>query len=57
MGMPQSVDAAQLDRLRQETADAAETGKTITVGRDGIASVELPMQTNDVVLVTLEPTS
>ncbi|WP_221889492.1 GH39 family glycosyl hydrolase [Sphingomonas sp. IC081] len=57
MGMPESVDAAQLDRLRQETADTAETGKTISVGRDGTALVELPMQTNDVVLVTLKPAS
>ncbi|WP_395335400.1 beta-xylosidase [Novosphingobium sp. BL-8H] len=55
MGMPESADAAQLARLREETADKPEVAKTITVGRDGTAALDIPMQTNDVVLVTLKP--
>jgi xylan 1,4-beta-xylosidase len=55
MGMPGSIDAAQIALFQKDTADLPETEKTISVGRDGTARIALPMQTNDVVLVTIDP--
>ncbi|MCJ2187201.1 GH39 family glycosyl hydrolase [Novosphingobium beihaiensis] len=55
MGMPASIDAAQIARFQKETADRPESDKLVKVGRNGTASLTVPMQTNDVVLVTLKP--
>lgn len=55
MGSPASLTPAQLDTLRELQRDLPETSRTVQVGRDGRFSLHLPMQTNDVALVLLEP--
>jgi xylan 1,4-beta-xylosidase len=55
MGMPASLSAEQLARLQRETQDLPQEDKLIRVGKDGTATVEIPMRSNDVALVTLEP--
>jgi xylan 1,4-beta-xylosidase len=54
MGSPSSLDAKQLDRLHALTADAPEIDRNVRVSRDGQLSLDLPMRSNDVVLVTAE---
>lgn len=54
MGSPSSLDARQLDRLHALTADAPEIDRSMRAGRDGQLSLDLPMRSNDVVLVTVE---
>jgi len=55
MGKPKDLSAEQLSKLQAATADVAEQDRTVTVGKDGVLNVDLPMRSNDVVLVTLEP--
>lgn len=55
MGLPDSLTAAQLSRLQDATADAPERDQVFEVGSDSPASIEVPMRSNDVVLVTLSP--
>jgi xylan 1,4-beta-xylosidase len=55
MGAPDKLTPAQLDQLTALTRDDPETDRIVTVGKTGAFSVELPMRSNDVVLVTLEP--
>ncbi|MEP6503021.1 MAG: beta-xylosidase [Betaproteobacteria bacterium] len=55
MGKPAALDAAQLRRLEALTADAPEVDRAVKVGKDGVVRYTLPMRSNDVVLVTLEP--
>ncbi|RMB54842.1 xylan 1,4-beta-xylosidase [Sphingomonas sp. PP-CE-3A-406] len=55
MGMPKALDAAQLGRLQQATADLPEQDKVVKIGARGSAFVAIPMRSNDVALVTLEP--
>lgn len=55
MGLPAALSPAQLAQLQQETADTPRQDKLLGVGGDGIATVEVPMRSNDVALVTLEP--
>ncbi|WP_313436416.1 GH39 family glycosyl hydrolase [Novosphingobium sp.] len=55
MGMPASLNADQFAQLQRETADTPWQDKLVRVGKDGTASVEVPMRGNDVALVTLEP--
>jgi xylan 1,4-beta-xylosidase len=57
MKLPTQLSPSQLVRMRALTADAAEVDQVISVGRDGRLSVRVTMNTNDVALVTLEPTS
>jgi xylan 1,4-beta-xylosidase len=54
MGAPASLSAAQLQELRQLTRDLPETDRAISVGADGRYAVDIPMRSNDVVLVTLQ---
>ena len=54
MGSPTSLDAKQLEHLHALTADAPEIDRSVRVGDDGQLSLELPMRSNDVVLVTAE---
>ncbi len=53
MGAPATLTADQVAKLQGLTTDAPESRKTVTVGKDGRASVTVPMHSNDVVLVTL----
>jgi xylan 1,4-beta-xylosidase len=55
MGMPERLTAAQLKRMRMLTSDRPERDKIIEVGRDGLFAMRLPMNTNDIVLVTVTP--
>ncbi|MGF7153643.1 GH39 family glycosyl hydrolase [Novosphingobium gossypii] len=55
MGLPAALSPAQLAQLQQETADTPRQDKLVRVGSNGIATVQVPMRSNDVALVTLEP--
>lgn len=55
MGSPAELSAAQLRQLQDLTADKPEVDRTVRVGRDGLLQWKLPMRSNDVVLLTLEP--
>ncbi len=54
MGSPASLDAKQLEHLHALTADVPEIDRRVHVGDDGQLSLDLPMRSNDVVLVTAE---
>ena len=54
MGRPETLDAAQIDRLQALTRDAPEV-RTVVVGPDGQARLELPMRAYDVVLAEFAP--
>jgi xylan 1,4-beta-xylosidase len=53
MGAPKELDATQLKQLNALTADEPETDRDVTIDRDGVFHVGVPMRKNDVVLVTL----
>jgi xylan 1,4-beta-xylosidase len=54
MGMPASLSAQQLAGLQALTRDAAETDRTLTIGKSGAMATHIPMRSNDVILVTLD---
>ncbi|WP_404338818.1 beta-xylosidase [Sphingomonas sp. MMS12-HWE2-04] len=55
MGKPANLDPAQLKKLQTLTSDAVQQERTVWIGRSGRLWIPVPMRTNDVVLVTLEP--
>ena len=55
MGLPVKFDAAQLARMQALTTDKPEQDRVVRVGATGDLSVLLPMNSNDVVLLTVEP--
>ncbi|WP_115584998.1 GH39 family glycosyl hydrolase [Xanthomonas arboricola] len=55
MGLPKALDQTQLTQLQQATRDTPEQDTRIRVGADGLVEVNVPMRSNDVVLVTLQP--
>lgn len=55
MGSPTDLSAEQLTELRALTLDRPEANRVVTVGQDGQLQWKLPMRSNDIVLVTLEP--
>jgi len=55
MGAPRNLDAAQLARLQALTQDQPETRRTVTVGKNGVLNYTLPMRSNDIALVTVQP--
>jgi xylan 1,4-beta-xylosidase len=55
MGLPKALSPAQQGALEALTRDVAEQDRIVRPSRDGALRVDLPMRTNDVVLVTLEP--
>lgn len=55
MGMPAALNAQQLAQLQRDTADRPAQDTLLRVGKDGSATVSVPMRSNDVALVTLEP--
>lgn len=55
MGAPKELTPAQLNQLTELTRDVPETDRVVTVGKAGSYDVKVPMRSNDVVLVTLEP--
>jgi xylan 1,4-beta-xylosidase len=54
MGSPKDLNAAQIAHLNDLTRDLPETDKLVNSGPDGDIEVTFPMNSNDVVLVTLE---
>lgn len=57
MGLPRTLDQAQLRKLERLTQDVPVVNRTVTVGHGGHYELDLPMQSNDVVLVKLSPMS
>ena len=57
MGAPNALTPAQVDQLHTLTKDAPETDRVVTVGKNGAFNAAVPMRSNDIVLVTLEPLS
>jgi xylan 1,4-beta-xylosidase len=55
MGSPKELTGAQLARLKELTQDLPETRKVIRSSADGTAEWTLPMNSNDIVLVTISP--
>jgi xylan 1,4-beta-xylosidase len=55
MGSPKSLDDQQLQQLHKLTADKPETERVVRVGPTGKLTWKLPMRSNDIALVTLEP--
>jgi xylan 1,4-beta-xylosidase len=55
MGAPGSLSAGQLTKLDALTRDAPETDRRVTVDSGGEYTLEIPMRSNDVVLVILAP--
>lgn len=55
MGLPKTLDQAQLRKLEQLTRDLPVIDRTVTVGNQDRYELDLPMQSNDVVLVKLSP--
>jgi len=57
MGLPKTLDAAQLSRLQQLTRDLPVVDRMATIDGTGQFDIEMPMRSNDIVLVTLSPMS
>ncbi|HXG81291.1 MAG TPA: beta-xylosidase, partial [Sphingomicrobium sp.] len=55
MGSPKELSPAQLEELQRLSGDTPETNRVIRVGRDRRFSIGIPMRTNDVVLLLLDP--
>lgn len=53
MGAPKDLTPAQLTQLQNLTTDRPETERTVSVGANGTAAINLPMHSNDIVLVKL----
>jgi xylan 1,4-beta-xylosidase len=54
MGKPDHLTASQLSQLQSETRDLPEQSLSVRVSAAGSYSLALPMNTHDVVLVTME---
>ena len=57
MGSPDPLAPEQLQTVRRLAADEPQVARTVVVGAAGRLQWNLPMRSNDVVLVTLEPTA
>jgi xylan 1,4-beta-xylosidase len=55
MGMPKALDTAQLALMQKSTADTPEQDRIARVGTTGTLQVQVPMQSNDIALLTLDP--
>jgi len=55
MKMPKALTPAQLSELQGLTQDKPERDQVVRIGGDRRFALTVPLQTNDVVLVTLEP--
>lgn len=53
MGAPKNLTEPQIARLDYMTRDRPERDQAVRVGQDGTAEIQIPMHSNDVVLVTL----
>jgi xylan 1,4-beta-xylosidase len=55
MGAPKDLSTEQLKTLQDLTTDKPELSSVVQVHADGKLEWKLPMRSNDIVLVTLEP--
>jgi xylan 1,4-beta-xylosidase len=55
MGAPKQLDAQQLAKLQSLTLDLPEVKRTVKVGKDGLFKFTVPMRSNDITLLTLQP--
>ncbi|KTF69309.1 GH39 family glycosyl hydrolase [Sphingomonas sp. HT-1] len=55
LGMPKSLSAGQVSQLQSLTRDTPEVERVVTVDRRGTLAYRLPLATNDIALVTIEP--
>jgi xylan 1,4-beta-xylosidase len=55
MGAPKELTAAQVAHLNELTRDLAQKDQTVRSGKDGSVKFTIPMNSNDIVLVTLRP--
>jgi xylan 1,4-beta-xylosidase len=55
MGAPQNLTAAQVAHLNELTRDVPEKDEAVRSGKDGTLECMIPMNSNDIVLVTLDP--
>jgi xylan 1,4-beta-xylosidase len=55
MGAPKDLSVEQLAKLQSLTQDLPETDELVKVGQDGKLQWKLPMRSNDITLLTLEP--
>jgi beta-xylosidase len=55
MGSPKALTPEQIRKLEALTTDRPEQERMVRVDAKGAVDVEVPMRSNDVVLVTLEP--
>ena len=55
MGAPKNLTAAQVAHLNELTRDLPQKDQTVRSGKDGSVKVTIPMNSNDIVLVTLRP--
>lgn len=57
MALPSTLSPAQVARLQALTQDTPEQDRVVRVGASGRYAATVPLDTNDVVLMTLEPTT
>lgn len=55
MGAPAALKPAQLKQLQDLTRDLPESNRKITIGASGTADITVPMNANDIVLVSVTP--
>jgi xylan 1,4-beta-xylosidase len=56
MGAPKDLNPDQLHELQRLTRDAPERSQIVKIAADGLAKVDLPLRSNDIALLVLEPT-
>ncbi len=54
MGSPKALSAEQLETLQDLTRDVPEKSDLLSAGEDGSVEIEVPMRSNDIVLVKME---
>jgi xylan 1,4-beta-xylosidase len=57
MGSPKSLTQEQLNHLQALTRDLPEKNDRVRAGKDGTLLVDVPMKSNDIVLVSVQPAS
>jgi len=53
LGSPKELSVAQIARLNELTRDMPETDRAMRTGPDGTIQITVPMNSNDIVLVSL----
>jgi xylan 1,4-beta-xylosidase len=57
MGSPKALSAEQLETLQGLTRDVPEKSDVVQAAEDGSVGIEVPMRSNDIVLVKMEEVS